>query len=547
MTQRRRSTLVLASLLFLPAIARGQTIRGAAIDRVDSLPVAGVVVLLVDSAGTVVARSLSNERGEFRLSALTSGTYRVRTLRIGFRPAISQPLVLGAGEDLVQRLVLTGVPFSLDTVRVVGRAVCRIEADSAAVTYAIWEQARTALTAAQLTAQARTIGATVVTYERILDRDGRRVREQRSAHHSGFSSKPWRSLSADTFRRIGYVSVELNGWITYYGPDLDVLLSSVFLEDHCFRISRSPDRSRLGIAFEPARDRSHIPEIRGTLWLDRKSSELRSMDFRYVNISDAQEIGGAGGEMEFVRMTNGAWAISRWHIRMPLLSQRLRDRAGFPGETPTMETRVTGIKIGGGDLALVTRGQDTLWSRPELLAKAVGDSPAPAPPMPPPSAPGIPTEAVPLKPVVVAADRPVIAEFEERRALGAGHFITRAELEKHEARKMAEVLSQVPGIRVVRGVSHSWLTGRAIASDYREPDPASRRLGARPACYVDVYVDGALMYAGRRAEPLFEANSISPALLEGVEFYAGTAQAPVKYGRTGSPCGVLLLWTRRAK
>lgn len=366
MTLRGLLFLAVAAVL-CPAALNSQAVRGTVIDRGTNASLPGVVVLLVDSAGAAVARGLTNERGEYRLSAPSAGTYRVRTLRIGFRPVTSEAILLPAGDDATQDLVLAAVPFTLDTVRVVGRNACRAIGDSG--TFVIWEQVRTALTAAQLTARVRNIEATLVRFDRTLETDLRTVREQSSGIHSGFVTQPWRSLPPDRLRRAGYVVTGADNFTTYYAPGLEVLLSDVFLEDHCFRLERSRDPTRLGIAFEPTRERRNVAEIRGTLWLDRTSSELRSMEYRYVNVSSDQER-WARGDLEFVRMRNGGWAISRWSIRMPLVELRRHF-----GATGGLETRVSEIRVAGGELALVVRGGDTLWSHPPLvLAGIVMDS-----------------------------------------------------------------------------------------------------------------------------------------------------------------------------
>ena len=85
------------------------------------------------------------------------------------------------------------------------------------------------------------------------------------------------------------------------------------------------------------------------------------MEFRYANISPEQE-SEAGGNMEFARLTNGAWAISRWNIRMPLIEERVRSQS-FGGSG----AHIAEIRVSGGDLALARRGNDTLWSRPPLV------------------------------------------------------------------------------------------------------------------------------------------------------------------------------------
>src|ERR1041384_5914403 len=79
-----RIRLALA-LLIAPASLAAQPGRGVAVDP-TSRPLSGVVVLLMDSATNIAARALTNERGEFRLTSPRPGTFRVRALRIGFRP-----------------------------------------------------------------------------------------------------------------------------------------------------------------------------------------------------------------------------------------------------------------------------------------------------------------------------------------------------------------------------------------------------------------------------------------------------------------------------
>jgi carboxypeptidase family protein/TonB-dependent receptor-like protein len=376
----RRSSF-LAALLLIPALASAQSIRGVVVGPADSVGVPGAVVLLLDPSGGVAARALTNERGEFRLAAPAAGPYLLRTMRIGSRPVVSNPVQLVAGRELLHPPIVTGATVTLDTVRVVGRNACRIHGDSAVATYALWEQARTALTATDLTARARTMAATIVTYERSTEPGSGKVREQSAGIRSGFTARPWITRPVDSLRRAGYVETGAHGWVTYYAPDLEMLLSNAFLEDHCFRIARSSDVNRVGVEFEPIDARKELPEIRGVVWLDRRSSELQKMEFRYTSVLREQERHGAGGEMDFVRMKNGAWAIARWHIRMPVLVERAAaEPSGIPGMPAKAERRVTEVRIAGGEIALVALGGDTLWSRPPLSFRGtVVDSTSGAP------------------------------------------------------------------------------------------------------------------------------------------------------------------------
>ena len=89
-------TLLALALLACGAPLRAQSIRGGVVDPAGN-GVAGVVVMLRDSLTNATARALSNVRGDFHKSSTTAGAFRVRTLRIGFRPATSAPVSLAVG------------------------------------------------------------------------------------------------------------------------------------------------------------------------------------------------------------------------------------------------------------------------------------------------------------------------------------------------------------------------------------------------------------------------------------------------------------------
>jgi hypothetical protein len=604
-----REVILLGAMSSLPMISTAQTVRGTVVDGIEGGAVRGAVVLLMDNGGTIVRRALTDERGEFRVSAPGAGLYRVRMLRIGFLPATSPSFSLVSGQELALPQLVAGAPVSLDTVRVVGRNSCRLHGDSALATYALWEQVRTALTAAQLTTNIRSMSATVVVFERALDPYDGTVRRQAFWVRTGFTNRPWVSLSVDSLRRFGYVVHGADGWRTYHAPDLSVLLSSQFLEDHCFRLANGSKVSEVGLSFEPTADRSRLPEIKGMLWLDRKSAELRRMEFRYTRVSPVEQQSNTGGEMDFVRLSNGAWAISRWMIRMPALTQQFKAspmRGGVSGS----EIIITEIKLAGGELAIIRNGRDTLWSRaPQVLRGVVLDSasgrfvggarvslkgiarqattdsagrfgiPEVLPgeytlevrvpgqdTVGPPHRSSLafadssvrvrvrvplgdpvvraelPTEshAVPRRPStadpVMAASRPAIPEFEERRARYRGRFLTREDIEKKGGSRISDLLIGTVGLRIF-----ATARGEGFATSGRGRVTVE---GDNPECLAHIYVDGAMAYAGGN-QPPFDLNSLSPDQLEAIEYYAGGGQIPQEFNRAGATCGVLILWTRR--
>jgi carboxypeptidase family protein len=365
---QRRMVLggIVAVLLALQLSA--QTVRGVVSDG-GNRPVAGVVMLLVDTTQQVAARALSDARGSFALATPRAGTYQVRTLRIGFRPTTSKPVELRPGGEVTLPIALDAVAIGLDTIHVVDASVCRAFTDSGAATYRVWEQVRAALTATQLSTTSRAFAATTVSYDRTLDKNNGRVLQQRTNVSTEYVTRAWRTSPPDSLQRAGYVVTRRDNTIDYYGPGLDMLLSSLFVDDHCFRLTTDRKQpSLVGLAFDPTPERKKaVADIRGTLWVERASSELRRLEFSYVNVPPQVE-GQAGGQLDFIRMRDGLWAIGSWNLRMPVLEQVV-----VPGHGA--ELRVASIQMTGGDLALTRRGSDTLWARtPFAIAGMLRDS-----------------------------------------------------------------------------------------------------------------------------------------------------------------------------
>ena len=148
-----------------------------------------------------------------------------------------------------------------------------------------------------------------------------------------------------------------------------------------------------------------------------------------------------------------------------------------------------------------------------------------------------------------------LVEFVERQKAGIGHFIDRKQLERAEGgmRQTGDLISTIPGVRIRRGGSKAWAatarapnqSGTCVFCPSARLTKADSAAGARGACYMDVYVDGAMVYDSRRPENgLFDVNTIPPDHIAGIEVYTSTAQIPVKYNRTAAGCGVVLIWTR---
>ena len=373
MTFHRRCAWLIAALLTAPLTdALAQSVRGT-VSR-GSVGVDGAIVLLVDSAGRVVARSTSRESGAFSLSAERAGRHTVRVLRIGFTPTVVGPVRLAVGAPLPLDVTLTGAPVRLAELRIVDRAPCEVRPDSDAVAFRLWDEARKALLATTLTQHDQLTMRTGST-QRTLDAGDERVLAESTTVRTVPSVRPFVSLPPDSLVVAGYVQRNVLGETTYWAPDADVLLSESFASTHCLRPERARehtgDASRwIGIAFLPSGPARGVADVEGVLWLDPVSAELRRLDYRYVRIPDDARLAEriqSGGRVEFLRLPTGGWIVSRWSIRYPLVrSAGTRVTSVVPGvrrESPASGVELAGIRITSGEVAEVRRGVRTIWER----------------------------------------------------------------------------------------------------------------------------------------------------------------------------------------
>ena len=164
------------------------------------------------------------------------------------------------------------------------------------------------------------------------------------------------------------------------------------------------------------------------------------------------------------------------------------------------------------------------------------------------------TVSVSVREEPIAAGK--LAGFYERKQAGFGKFVEAKEIENMLTRRLGDIIvARMPGTRTVRGVKGGMAA--YIATTRMAPEAITSAMkGAMrpPPCYPDVYVDGTTVYSSgsERNHPpgtpidvvLFDVNSIDPAHVAAMEFYAGAAQMPAQYNRTGSACGALLIWTK---
>lgn len=314
-----RRVLIAALFLLAASRASAQSISGEVIDSATGHPVAGGLVLLLGARDSIFAGGSTTERGSFALPAVPPGSYRLRVLRIGARAWLSPVLTLAAGQHRVERLLIASEPVILADITVRSTSSCRADPDADADVATLWEEARKALRLADATVSEKLLEYHSTVTTRRTDPSGRLATEE-SLGRVAFGSWPVGSLPAESLAAAGFVQpTDTIRGPKYYGPDARVFFSDAFLRTHCFRAVTPPDRDTtlIGVGFEPVKSR-RLPDIRGVLWLDRSSAELRRLEFQYTGLWRWVPKGSVGGELDFVRLGTGAWIISRWRMKAPM-------------------------------------------------------------------------------------------------------------------------------------------------------------------------------------------------------------------------------------
>lgn len=355
-----RCGVVFALAWLAAAPLAAQTVRGTVMDPQAGTPVAGAFVSLIGASGTRQAGVLSDAGGHFSLRAPAAGRYTLRAEQVGMRSRSSPALELAAGQTLNYTLSLSADPVVLQSLQVEGnRRNCAAVPQAGAATAALWEEVRKALDVAAWEQQRRRLRYTVSTYERELDPRGVEIRNEQKHSRRQAAVLPFASLPAETLSARGYVQTNPQGTF-YYAPDAEVLLSDGFLEDHCFRVEqgKGEQANLIGLGFQPVGGRKQ-PEIRGVLWLDRHTAELRFLEYRYVNLPLDVPTDQLGGNVEFERLPTGAWIVRRWWIRMPMVEIRDEHLRRFDNTPETRRSTVlAGLKQEGGEVAAVAAADD---------------------------------------------------------------------------------------------------------------------------------------------------------------------------------------------
>lgn len=311
-----RTPLVIAGLLWTSSLG-AQVVRGRVTEVNSTAPVAGAVVsLLGEGSDSALVSVLTIGSGEYAVRAPQPGRYRLAVKRIGVKRFVSAAFDLAGGETRIVDVPIDAVALTLPQVTVSG--LCALRPRELARIASLWEEARTALEATQISMRDRMMEAQISRYAGELQPGNLRVMFDWRSDAQVLTEQPFTSMSGDSLSAVGYWRQLPGDSVEYLAPDASALASNAFLRDHCFTLANPPASRRdlVGLAFVPARDR-RLPDISGTIWLDARQFELRFIEFSYTKLPIIPNADQVGGEVHFARLSSGAWIVDRWFIRMP--------------------------------------------------------------------------------------------------------------------------------------------------------------------------------------------------------------------------------------
>ena len=354
--------LVAAFAATTPALA--QRVRGTLKDSATREPVTGAVVTTTDSAGTLLSRSVSDERGKFDVYRLR-GASKFRVVRIGYRP---RELMLPPLDTDSLDVALSQIPSLLAAVTASSKRICPGDKGGGAA-LDLWEQARAGLLAAVVAREThpphvrlRSFWRTFEPVRKRLIDDSVRFKDLRVERSYVAARPPW------AFAAEGYMRENFDGSRDYFAPDDAVLLDPSFAETHCLRAvaADAAHPAQVGIGFDPVpdADRDTLVDVTGVLWIDQAKPSLRSFEFSYTNLESYAK--GSGGEIHFSMMPSGAPMIDHWKIHSAIIATD--EEPGFNGvrRRPPPRPIRTNVRLlawqdVGGDIAFIDWDDGTRW------------------------------------------------------------------------------------------------------------------------------------------------------------------------------------------
>lgn len=352
-------SLLAAALLLCPVGALPtQQFTGTVVLPDGATPVAGVLVVVTDSAGHEVANGVSGAEGRFSLFVDSSRTLTLTLHRTGFAPTVAATRRL-AGDEVADLVAALGdTPIRVPTFRRGATTCGRSSADDGALLGTALEEVRKALVAAQSMIARNDVTARYMTFEHRTAKSGEDTLRSLARRANGALPSLFRATTVEELEAGGFFAT-IAAERVFRAPEPAVLASAWFSRTHCLTAQPQGD-SLLRIAFRPTRERKGVVDVEGVFVLAPRSLALRRVEFTYQGMRAEERDANAGGLIEFVQLANGDWLATRWHQRYPLLGYRTSDGVTTLVRTSMTLVDITGHRSVGGRVLAVMLDQHAL-------------------------------------------------------------------------------------------------------------------------------------------------------------------------------------------
>ena len=132
-------------------------------------------------------------------------------------------------------------------------------------------------------------------------------------------------------------------------------------------------------------------------------------------------------------------------------------------------------------------------------------------------------------------------EFIRRRELGAGHFMTRDQIEVRNARVSRDLLAGIPGISVRQDGDSSIIQSTRCSGKTIPGLDTGTLVGGSPSA-PDNKLQPMLFVDGHRMSDLHVMDDIQPGEIEAIEVYQGASELPVE--AKGDACFAIYIWLK---
>jgi hypothetical protein len=340
--------------------AAAQEVYGTLLRLDSGAPAAGVVVTAALVANdSTVARAVTGARGTYVLR-VPSAPIVLRVLRVGQQPYELARITLAPGERHDASATLPNVPVRLATFDQRVDTRCRVDPVNRTLVAQLFDEARKALWASQLAVVEDSATALFQHVVRRFDSRERLIGTPVVSQGEKRSMRPFAATNVDSLLQYGFRYITADNTIIYYAPDAEVLTSDRFLSHYCLRLNTDSvtHPKWRGVSFEPARTRRGVVQVRGTVWLDRETNELRRIDYGYSGLEPSLSRATPGGVVEYTVLDEGIWFVHEWMIRMPVLARFSRR-----GGDQTLDFfALHGVQITSGQVLELHDGENLIFS-----------------------------------------------------------------------------------------------------------------------------------------------------------------------------------------